>query len=121
VLDLDCDVPTLHLVIGDLDALSTGQLRGVLEREDMPGGHVVVDLRQMDDSHELTLFALLAGKARAVAEVTGNVTAVHASQRLGHLLRSVGIHVAEELPALAGLTGLEVVTVGRVLEDRLHW
>lgn len=114
--DLAADVPTLHLKLGALDADSTRVLRGVLGRREVPGAHVVVDLRQLDDSHDLTLFALLATKTRAVAESTGVLTVVQPSIRLGHLLRNVGVTVMNELPTLAGLASLEIVTVGLLLD-----
>lgn len=113
------DVPTLHLKIGTLDGISTGLLRHVLSRGEQPGAHIVADLRQADDTHELTLFALLAAKRRAVADAAGLVTAVRPTLRLSHLLGSIGVTVTHELPLLAGLTSLEIVTVGQLLDRGL--
>lgn len=78
--------------------------------------HVVVDLREMDDAHELTLFALLATKALAVADATGDITAVRPSLRLAHLLSTIGVTITREVPVLAGLASIETVTIGRLFD-----
>lgn len=108
-------VSTLHLRIGALDSGSTAMLRTILDKARKPGAHIVADLRHTDDSHDLTLFALLASAGRVVA-VSGALTAVSPSLRLGHLLRAAGIAVTRDLPPLLALTVLESLSVGILAE-----
>jgi anti-anti-sigma regulatory factor len=111
--DMLDDRPMWHVQVGALDTRSTDQLRGLLLNcSRQPGSHVVVDLSQMDDSHELTLFALLAASARAATGAMGRVTAVGPTLRLAHLLGTVGVTVARELPVLARMAGAERISVG---------
>jgi hypothetical protein len=64
----------------------------------VPGPTVllVVDLRTMDDRHDITVYALLAEKARTSTLADGNMTAIGPSPRLRQLLVASGIPVARE-------------------------
>ena len=105
--------PTVLLTIGSLGPSSTQVLRELLHaRANEPGTHFVVDLRQMDDGHDMTLFALLAAKARSVTDGLGRMTAVIPSRRLSHLLATVGVSISRELPSLGVLHRLDVLSVG---------
>ncbi len=107
-------VVTLHLR-GVIDFGSTRVLRELLfDCTDEPGTHLLADLSQMDDQHEMTLFALLAARARAATGVLGGITAVNPTQRLAHLLVAIGVTVTRELPALGALAHVEVINVGQL-------
>ena len=119
----DVDPPgeglTIHLRIGALDPRSTRVLRELLlARAEPPGTHLVVDLGQMDHHHEMTLFALLAAKARAVTETLGRMTAVGPTQRLAQLLVAIGVTVTRELPVVTVLARVEMISVGQLRDLR---
>lgn len=96
------DAFTAHLQVGVLDADSVRALRAVLlDHGNEPKTHFIIDLRQADDGQDMTLFALLSAKARSVSEAMGSMTAVRPTQRLTHLFTTVGVHVTQELPAIA--------------------
>lgn len=103
----------MHLQIGSLNAESTRALREILlDRGNEPGTHLIIDLRQMDDGHDMTLFALLSTKARSISEVLGRMTAVRPTQRLAHLLTTVGVHVTQDLPKMAAAEGILILSIG---------
>lgn len=102
---------TLHLRVGALDNASTTMLRSVLSKARKHGVHVVVDLRQTDDAHDLTLFVLLAAAGRP-DPASGVLTAVSPSLQLAHLLRAVGVTVTHDCPTLPEAADLESLSVG---------
>jgi|GEM_PF-4910975 len=103
----------MHLQIGSLDAGSTRDLRELLlDRGNEPGTHLIIDLRQMDDGHDMTLFALLSTKARSISQVLGRMTAVRPTQRLAHLLSTVGVHVTQDLPKIGLAEGILILSIG---------
>lgn len=107
------DALTVHLQVGVLDADSVRTLRTVLlDHGNEPKTHVIIDLRQAEDGHDMTLFALLSAKARSVGEALGSMTAVRPTQRLAHLLTTVGVHVTQELPAIAVAERVFVRSIG---------
>lgn len=88
------DVATIHLRVCPLSYPTVRRLREILAACDTgPGHHLVVDLREMDDRHELTVFALLAEAARVAASTNGSLTALRPSTRLAQLLTAVGVPV----------------------------
>lgn len=105
------DVATTHLRVCSLSSPAVRRLREVLAACDAgPGHHLIVDLREMDDRHELSVFALLAETARVTASADGSMTALRPSARLAQLLTSVGVPITRTEPAV--VPGTTTIAVG---------
>lgn len=94
---------TTHLRIGGLDYASSTRLREVLSScGSRPDTHLLVNLRRADGDHDMTFYALLAEKARAVKAVGVEMTVVPCSARLAHLLAGLDVPVIDgPLPRMA--------------------
>lgn len=105
----------VHLRIGALDHVSVSQLRQVLAGCPIgPDVHLLVDLSQAGMDHDMTLFALLAKKARPLRATGGATTALSTNSRLGHLLTSIGVTVRTR-PIPQARTGAQHVSVGELI------
>jgi hypothetical protein len=96
----------VHLRIGRLDYASVSQLRQLLHTcPSGPDVHLLVDLTQAGDEHDMTLFALLAGMARPLRAAGGTTTALRARSRLSNLLIAIGVTVSSRpVPQPQGTT-----------------
>lgn len=111
------DVATVHLRVCPLSYPAVRRMREILAACDSgPGHHLIVDLREMDDRHELTVFALLAEAARVTASADGSMTALRPSSRMAQLLLSVGVPVTRKEPAVA--PGTTMIDVGACVAAR---
>lgn len=108
------DITNVHLRIGGLDYTSISQLRQLLHScPSGPDVHLVVDLTQAGEDHDMTLFALLAEKARPLRAAGGATTALRANSRLSNLLIAIGVTVSSRpLPQPPGTA--QHLTVGAV-------
>jgi hypothetical protein len=85
---------TVVLRIGLLDYRSTARLRQALQEcPSGPGVHLAVDLSDAGTDHDMTVFAILAEKVRALHTTGSTVTALRPSTRLTHLLTALGVRV----------------------------
>lgn len=85
---------TVTLRVGPMTALNVRDLRLALSDVNAgPTTHLIVDLREMDEHNELSVYALLSERARSTSLADGNMTAVGPSRRLSHLLVATGIPV----------------------------
>lgn len=96
-----------------LDETAVRALRAaLLGCEAGPEFHLVVDLREADDRHEITLFALLSETARTTEIAHGNMTALGASRRLSRLLVATGVPVVREEQPPHATARKESIVVG---------
>jgi anti-anti-sigma regulatory factor len=86
---------TTHLRVGALDFASSRELRQVLSQcAEGPRTHLLVDLSRADGDHDMTIYALLAGKADSVNATGGEMTVIPRGTRLSQLTASLAVAVA---------------------------
>lgn len=85
---------TVTVRVGPLNPVDVRDLRLALSDVNAgPTTHLIVDVCEMDDHNELSVFALLAERARSTIVAEGSMTAVGPSRRLSHLLVATGIPI----------------------------
>ena len=83
--------------VGELDTPQVRELRLVLRDLALrPRTHVVVDLNDLDDRHELTLLKLLNESDRRVRDPDSELVVVGASDRMAGYLRATNIQTAAD-------------------------